>query len=782
MVQYIVAIILEIGIFKKYAELYLKFYNLMLNPFSLEDQETAKIAKKSLQPLPIEIPPEILRTLSSLNAQQHLATTSLKGAYLVIAGAGSGKTRVITYRTWTLLKLGIPAKKILCLTFTNKSAKEMKERIKQMLEGSTTSPQTKTQRGLFINTFHALCVRILQKHLTLLQPTQSFNIYDSSDQKEVLVNVLRELNIDENSVDVYSLQQQISNYKNSLIAPEDIIVHTVEEKALKVIYHRYQAFLRLHGAFDFDDLLLSTYSLFRDYPEILAIYQKQYQFIMVDEYQDTNYAQYIILKQLAGVQKNIMAVGDDDQSIYSWRGADTNNISNFEKDFSGTMIIKLEENYRSTPLILRAANSLIQNNEERKEKVLWANQKNPGKKIAVLPALDPWNEVEKVIQIISQKVETEGLDYSSFAIIYRTKSQAKPFEKILSEIGIPYQVSGRISFYERKEIKDALAFLKILNNPNDDLSLLRILSLSRLGIGRETIKKLSFYAQEKEISFFQAVQSCCKTYPEYQKQQKQKDTLMSEIAPSEDNSTKDWLKDYPFANFRPNTLTALQRLSELIHNYQSAVQGRELTSLFREFLEVMEYFEYLQQIHKETEDLKRKLNNIERLLEIIEKYVSNSKREPTVKDFLVKLAIFFSSDENEEEIFNNNALNLLTVHAAKGLEFDIVHIIGFEEEMMPFAKDRETINNLHEERRLCYVALTRAKKECWLSFCSERQYYGSTIHCEPSRFLNEIPRECLEEVELNGEKEFLSKRKKANQEAVNKNGIESLRDLLKKNK
>ena len=741
---------------------------------SLEAEYFPKHTSQTPQNEPTKsLPIEVSTALSTLNPQQHLAATALNGSYLVIAGAGSGKTRVITYRTWGLLKMGVPARHILCLTFTNKSAKEMKERIVQMLDDNSSNK--KLDKGLFVNTFHALCVRILRNHLSLLQPTKSFNIYDSSDQKEVLLNVLRELNIDENGIDLNTLQEEISNYKNKLIAPEDIIVHTVEEKALKVIYHRYQTFLRLHGAFDFDDLLLSTYLLFRDHPEILEKYQEQYQFIMIDEYQDTNYAQYTILKQLANKHKNIMAVGDDDQSIYSWRGADINNITNLEKDFPNTKIVKLEENYRSTPMILKAANALIKNNNERKDKSLWIKGKEQGEKLSVLKAIDPWDEVEKVAQSILQKIEAEKLSYSSFAIIYRTKSQGKPFEKNFNELEIPYQISGRINFYDRKEIKDVLAFLKILNNPNDDLSLFRILSLSRLGIGRETIKKLSLYAQEKEISFFQSMQSCCKTYPEYQNYQAGKGGLFDMVkdSTSDDsitNSQEKWWENYPFADFKANTIKALESLVTLINDYQKKVHGEDLVNYFKDFLEMMEYFDYLEQVHKESDDLKRKLNNVERLLKIVEQYVTHSKREPSVGDFLIKLAIFFSNDEDEEELFNNNSVNLMTVHAAKGLEFDVVFIVGFEEEIMPFAKDRERIHNLNEERRLCYVAITRAKKECWLSFCTQRQYYGSTIHCEPSRFLSEIPRECLQEVEINDSKDFLSKRKKTHQEKVNQQG------------
>lgn len=629
-----------------------------------------------------------------LNPPQYDAATSLEGPLLILAGAGSGKTRSITYRTVYMLKTGISPKNILCVTFTNKASKEMKERIVAEAGKELGSKIT-------ISTYHSFCIKLLMKYGHLLGFGAKFNIYTSSDQQQVRYEILKDLGMDPGALPMDEIAAEISSAKNDLISPDNYPEETAFEKATKVVYQRYQKYLKHMGAMDFDDMLYYTAELLTGHPEILDKVQKRFKYIQIDEYQDTNKAQYAIARLLAGSERNIAVVGDDDQSIYAWRGADITNILNFEKDFPGTKTIKLEQNYRSTVTILDAANSIIKNNEIRKDKTLWSGL-GDGDKIKTMQSEDPWVEAEAIADDISLQNVRYHRKFRDICILFRTNAQAKPLETAFFDRKIPFKVSGKLDFYERREIKDTLAYIKLLNKQSDDLSLLRIVNFPNRGIGSGTISKIKEIAMGTQTSIF--------------------DT-MKKLAL--DGSIKE------------ESSKSVRHFVSLIEGYSERMIGKEFPSVLKDFFHSIDFLPAIGKYDEDPKIAEIRRRNVLQLLDNIEAYAKKSKK-PSLSDFLIKLALFFTSEEEEEEL-KEDAVHFLTIHASKGLEFPYVYIVGFEENMLPYVRDPQVGCNLPEERRLCYVAMTRAQKELVLSLCKYRKRDGVTLESVPSRFLSEIP-------------------------------------------
>ena len=657
-----------------------------------------------------------------LNPAQQQAVTFTEGPLLVLAGAGSGKTKVITTRAVYLLQCGVKADAILCLTFTNKAAKEMKERIIYQIENRYLASRIK------VSTFHSFGLTVLKKHFHCLDRPNRFSIYDNKDQEDVLKNIFHELEISIEGVDFYSFLEKISYYKNNLIAPQDIVANSQEEKLYQIIYAKYQESLKFTNGVDFNDLIYYPYLLLKNFPEIRNFYQQKYQYIMVDEYQDTNHLQYQFLKHLISEKKNLMVVGDDDQSIYGWRGAKIENILNFEKDFPQVKTITLQENYRSSYFILAAANAIIKNNLSRHEKKL-ISQMSSGEKLNVICQKNPFEQS----YWLAAEIKKQQSKYSSIAILYRTKNQSALIEKSLIENGISFSISRGMSFYDYKEIKDLIAFLKILNNVEDDLALIRTIHAGKWGIGDRTVAKIFEYAKQNEINLFEAL--------------KQRNLYLK--------VDKTLMKNLDF-------------LEKMLTNFYGKIQGRDMHDAFLSFIEHSEFYQKLAMNEQDEEKLQRKKNNVDKFLKMFETYSQKSKT-PSSQNFLLNISLSLN-EENLE--MTENSVHLLTIHAAKGLEFDLVYIVGFEENTIPFIKKDKESFNLDEERRLCYVAITRAKKKCVLSFCREKTSFKETIDCQPSRFLYEIPKNCYELIEIN---EDFKKIKK--QQSIEK-GIKILEDFL----
>ena len=623
--------------------------------------------------------------LENLSPVQKKAVTSTSGPVLILAGAGSGKTRVITFRTSYMLAGGIPASNILCVTFTNKAASEMKERIKN-LAGEKA-------RGVLICTFHSFCLRVLSAEHLHAGFKKKFTIYSSADQKDAMHNVMQEHGIDP-SYDPDELLVSISAFKNRLLGPEQAMTEFPDHPAAAV-YSHYQRFLVAHSAVDFDDLLYYTALLFQN-REILEKYQNRYRYIMVDEYQDTNHAQYKITRMLASRYRNICVVGDDDQSIYAFRGADVSNILNFEKDFPEAEVLHLDCNYRSSGIILQAAGAIISCNQKRKAKNLTAARAE-GTPLEAMEAEDPQKEAELIIGNMCLK-RSEGARFRDFAVLFRIGAQSRIIEEALRRNKIPYKVWGGTDYYERKEIRDLLAYLRLMNNNDDELSLLRIINYPKRKIGQAALARLQALAIEKKCGLFTALESARET------------------------------------GLEPAILSEISHFCTLIKNYGQAMQGKEIGSLLAEFTDIIAF---KAEIEKDTPDKKKteiKLQNIDEFIDSIYQYCKKSKK-PSLSDYLLKLSLMLQTDQDEEN--SRDAVNLLTIHSAKGLEFKHVYIAGFEEEYLPHARSGE--EGLEEERRLCYVAFTRAIETLTLTFCARRSRMGKFIPRQPSRFLQEIP-------------------------------------------
>lgn len=633
-----------------------------------------------------------------LNPEQYKAVTTINGAILIIAGAGSGKTRVITYRIANMLEKGIPQSQILALTFTNKAAKEMEERIKELTG--------KKLQNLTVSTFHAFGVRILRQEIEALGYRPNFSIYDETDKKALIKETGRELKMSADAMDLYKISALFSDIKTGRKS------WGTESDMYRQLYEEYQSGLKLYNSVDFDDLIVLPIKLFKEHPEILARYRDHYKYIMVDEFQDTSHQQYEMMHLLA--DRNVAVVGDDDQSIYSWRGADYQNIVNFETDFPDVQEIRLEQNYRSTGTILAAANGVIKNNTNRKDKELWSGNGN-GKPIELFMPENEAAEAEFIAQTIQQIAIEEDRKYDDFGVLIRANTQSRAIEEYFLQENIPYVMSGGTSFFERKEIKDIISYLRVIANHDDDINLLRIINTPRRGIGRATIESISKVASTLGVSLWDAIQAIY-------------------TAPEEECPLSD------------STLDDLKAFTSIIENNKTMLSGKGLSKKVRAMIEEINYFDYLIGENPKSEKAARfKYMNIESLVKSMEQWENNPNYEDTSLYAYLNRITLLSRDDMDEEA-DKGKVNLMTVHASKGLEFPVVFIAGAEEGLMPHAHAVEEGGDaaVEEERRLFYVAVTRARERLLISSCRKRRRMTSYVECEPSRFLDEIPGNLVE--------------------------------------
>ncbi|MCD4709657.1 MAG: UvrD-helicase domain-containing protein, partial [Bacteroidales bacterium] len=643
-----------------------------------------------------------------LNEAQQEAVMNHKGPALVIAGAGSGKTRVLTYRIAYLLSMGVTPSRILALTFTNKAANEMKERIAIMV-----SPDL--ARNLWMGTFHSLFARILRREAEVIGFPSNFTIYDTIDSRSLVKTIVRELNLDEKIYKPAEVFGRISSAKNNLVTP-DVYLGSSEFQVrdqisrrprLGEVYDRYVKRCKHFGAMDFDDLLLQTNLLFRDHPAVLDRYRESFDYLLVDEYQDTNYSQYLIVKKLSEVHRNLCVVGDDAQSIYSFRGARIENMLNFKNDYPDYRIFKLEQNYRSTQTIVNAANSVIKKNRGQISKEVFSKNEN-GEPIRVLKAKDDREEGFMVARHISDLRFREQLEYKDFAILYRTNAQSRIFEESLRRMNIPYKVYGSLSFYQRKEIKDLLAYFRITVNPRDNESLKRIINYPMRGIGKTTLDKLNGYAEKLDSHIWDVL------------------THLDQVN----------------LGFNKGTLTKLQGFTRMIKGFRKRLQEMEAFDLAYTIANEAGIIRDLQS-ERTPENVSRS-ENIEELLNGIKVFTDDTEREGemTLGDYLQEVTLMTDADQEKEE--DRNRVTIMTIHSAKGLEFKHLVIAGVEEELFPSQMSTDNPKELEEERRLFYVALTRAGKSAIITYSALRYKWGIQNACSPSRFIKEIEPKYLE--------------------------------------
>ena len=630
----------------------------------------------------------------TLNIQQKEAVFHTEGPLLILAGAGSGKTRVITHRIAYLIEeMGVRPWNILAITFTNKAAAEMRTRVDDIAGFGSDQ--------IWVSTFHSMCVRILRRHSDRLGFDTSFTIYDTDDQKTVMKEVCKKLEIDTKQLKERTLMGMISKAKDELISPEEFALNAMgdyKQQKIAEVYKEYQAALKKNNAMDFDDLIVKTVELFKNCPEVLENYQERFQYICVDEYQDTNTAQFELVRLLAAKYRNLCVVGDDDQSIYKFRGANISNILDFEKVFSDARVIKLEQNYRSTQNILDAANQVIKNNLERKDKALWTNQ-GEGERLHYRQFDTAFEEAEYIAFDILKKRRNLDADYGDCAILYRTNAQSRILEERFVREGIPYELVGGTNFYSRKEIKDMLAYLKTIDNGKDDLAVKRIINVPKRGIGAATLNKVQEYADEQNISFFDAM---C-----------QAENIVT--------LGKSGVKLAPFVT--------------MIQVFRSKVKIYGLKKLLEDILETTGYIDYVKET--EEEDAEDRIDNINELITKIAVY-EESHEEPSLSEFLEEVALVADVDKLRED---ENRVLLMTLHSAKGLEFPHVYLAGMEDGIFPSYMTimDEDPTAIEEERRLAYVGITRAMKDLTLTSARMRMIRGETQYNPVSRFLREIP-------------------------------------------
>ena len=634
---------------------------------------------------------------AELNDEQYDAATTIDGPVLIIAGAGSGKTRVITFRMSYMLDKGIPQSQILALTFTNKAAREMAERVKQLTG--------KKLQMLTVSTFHAFGVRILREDINLLGWRENFSIYDDVDRNQLIKETGRDLGFTADALDVYAIGNLFSQIKTGMKHWGDSANDQYEK-----LYEEYQSGLKLYNAVDFDDLIILPIKLFREHPEVLEKYRNRFKYIMVDEFQDTSLQQYQFMHALA--DRNVCVVGDDDQSIYSWRGANYENIVMFEHDFPGLKEIKLEQNYRSTGTILAAANGVIAHNTNRKEKSLWSGN-DSGKPIEIYIPENEADEADFVSDTIMSIRMDEKRSFADFGVLIRANTLSRAVEEAFLEQNIPYLMSGGTSFFQRKEIKDVISYLRVIANPDDDINLLRIINTPRRGIGRKTIEDISNVANAQKCSLWTAINALVAAA----------DTPISE-----------------------KTKIDLEQFIEFITNHRSSMlSGKDLSNKVKKMIDEIDYWSYLVQEYQKNEKAARyKFLNIDSLINSIstwEKDPDNFKK--SLYDYLNRITLITRDDMEDEE--DKGKVNLMTIHASKGLEFPVVFIIGAEDGIIPHARSMEEGDgSVEEERRLFYVAITRARDKLFISSCHHRRKMGGVVECTPSPFLEEIPASLVE--------------------------------------
>ena len=653
---------------------------------------------------------------SSLNEPQLQAVMTTDGPLLVLAGAGSGKTRVLTYRIAHLVDdLGVAPWEILAITFTNKAANEMRERL-----GDLVGPRV---RGMWVSTFHSMCVRILRANAHVLGFTERFTIYDEDDSKRLVKSIMEELDIDVKRIPVNTVRNRISEAKNELILPDEfeMSVHDPVGRIAARVYVIMQQRLKQANAFDFDDLLLYAYLLLKNNPDVLAAYQRRFRYLLVDEYQDTNKAQYALTQLLAQAERNIMVVGDDDQSIYSWRGADIRNILDFEKDYPDATVVKLEQNYRSTENILAAANAVIAHNERRKEKRLFSQNKE-GELVSIYTAQDGRDEGRWIAGEI-ERLHRGGMSYSDMAVFYRTNAQSRSLEDMFLRAGVPYRLIGSVRFFERAEIRDVMAYLSLAVNPADDVAAQRVINVPRRGIGKTTIQYVEGVARENDCTFMQAIEEI--------------------IASGE---------------LRSSTRKSLKQFFDLVK--EAASMSGELRKVVEAIVTKSGLIEAYEA--ERTDEARGRIENIKEFYSVVDEYAQthdfdevfydaptadeeDTDSEParvlrgdSLADFIEWVRLRTDLDTLGE---GASAVTMMTVHASKGLEFDCVFITGMEESLFPHISSSVDQEGLEEERRLAYVAITRARKLLYMTNAMTRQLFGMTNANPPSRFISEIPPE-----------------------------------------
>jgi DNA helicase II / ATP-dependent DNA helicase PcrA len=640
------------------------------------------------------------RLLNGLNPQQQLAVKTTDGPLLLMAGAGSGKTRVLTHRIgYLMVEKGVNPYNILAITFTNKAAREMRERIQSMMGGAADD--------IWISTFHSMCVRILRRNIDRLGYSRNFTILDTGDQQSVIKNILKEKNIDPKKYDPRAMLGAISSAKNELIGPEEFSKNAGDYYANVVadVYTDYQKRLRKNQALDFDDLIMTTIQLFQRVPEVLEYYQRKFQYIHVDEYQDTNRAQYMLVKFLAARFQNLCVVGDSDQSIYRWRGADIANILSFEKDYPNTSVILLEQNYRSTKKILLAANKVIENNLNRKAKNLWTENAE-GNKIVYYRADSEQGEAQFVIGKIQELVRSGNRNLSDIAILYRTNAQSRVIEESFLKSNLEYTIVGGTKFYDRKEIKDILAYLRLISNPDDDISLQRVINVPKRAVGATSVDKIANFAAMHDLSMFQALESL------------------------------------ELIGLSPKAAKGVAEFRDMISNYTNMQDFLSVTELVEEVLEKSGYRDMLK-AEKSLESQSR-LENLDEFLTVTNSFEESSEDKSLI-GFLTDLALVADIDKLDEDgQKTSEAVTLMTLHSAKGLEFPVVFLIGMEEGVFPHSRSLMEEAEMEEERRLAYVGITRAEEELFITNAQMRTLFGRTNMNPESRFIKEIPEELVE--------------------------------------
>ena len=641
--------------------------------------------------------------LDTLNPAQREAVEKTEGPVLILAGAGSGKTRVLTTRIGHLIEdKGVQPANILAITFTNKAANEMRERVEETLESDASD--------MWISTFHSCCVRILRKDINRIGYNRSFVIYDSADQVTLVKDCLKELNLNDKVFEPKMIISTISGAKDKLYDPKQFkAMHMNDNRMSKIadVYALYQDRLKRNSALDFDDLIFKTVELLKSDKEVLDYYRNRFKYIMVDEYQDTSKAQYELIKILAKEHQNICVVGDDDQSIYGWRGADIRNILEFEKDYDDVHVVKLEQNYRSTQIILDAANTVISNNIERKRKRLWSEKKD-GELIKIQVAQDEIEESDFVADMIAKISREQNRSYKDFAVLYRANAQSRSVEDALNRSQIPYNIYGGTKFYERKEIKDLIAYLRVIQNPQDDISIKRIINVPRRGIGLRTIEKIEDRASLKQESIY---------------------SVLIDIETNSEISTK---ARNSISEFVDNVIGTLRTMREVY----------PVSKLIEKVIESIDYYGYIDELYKgDKEEAEERKDNVKEFISVAMEFEQNSE-EKDLETFLTGVALTSESSE-EEEI---DKVSLMTIHTSKGLEFPVVFIVCMEDGLFPIARAVRSMSDseIEEERRLCYVGITRAKEILYLTLTQKRTLYGKTNPSIASRFMEELPKECIE--------------------------------------
>ncbi|GAA0180679.1 DNA helicase PcrA [Clostridium sediminicola] len=650
-----------------------------------------------------------------LNKEQYEAATAIEGPVLVLAGAGSGKTRVLTYRIAHMIQdLNIPFYSILAITFTNKAAGEMKERIKNLIGDDADN--------MWVSTFHSSCIRILRREIDKIGYNKNFGIYDTSDSRILMKDCMKELNINEKDMNEKEILSKIGELKDNLITPkmyEKEAESNYRWSKISEAYGLYQKKLKNNNALDFDDIIFKTVDLFKKYPDVLEFYQRKFKYVMVDEYQDTNKAQYELVRLLAAGHKNIVVVGDDDQCIYQWRGADIRNILDFEKDYPNAKVVKLEQNYRSKETILNAANIVIKNNMNRKNKVL-RTENEAGEKVKIYRATSDIDEATFVANNIKKLAESGARRYKDFAILYRTNAQSRIFEDVLIKNSVPYRIIGGLKFYDRKEIKDIMSYLKLINNPLDNVSFNRTINVPKRGIGNATIEKIQEFANYMEECMYSVVLD---------------------------------IENIPGITKR--AATAINKYTSLMNSFMRRKDQITVSKLIEEILETTGYLKMYKN-SKNIEDRSR-VENIKELVSAAVEFENNSE-DKSLAAFLEKTTLVADVDNYDEDA---DSIVMMTVHSAKGLEFPIVFMVGMENGIFPGSRSFNSEDEMEEARRLCYVGITRAKEKLYMTSAERRMVFGRTSFYPESDFINEISEGLKERITFGSKETNASANKKS---------------------